>query len=351
MDPAARARDVLDRCAALGFALAGVCAAEPSRRAQEVRDWIDSGQHAEMAWLAEQIDDRLDPRRLLEGASSVLMVADLHAADDDPPLPPARGRIARYCRGRDYHDVIKRRLHDLADDLRAAHPGERFRSFVDTAPVLERELAERCGLGWIGKHTLLINPARGSWLLLGGFVTTMDLVPPPEQQTHADHCGTCTRCIDACPTHAIAPYRVDATRCISYLTIEHASPIEPALGSRLAEWLIGCDICQEVCPHNRGTTPPTRDDYAPRRDSFDLLEVLNWSERSRRRAFGTSAMKRVTLEQVKRNALWCTADSLDDPEHEPLLARVIEMAEDPAEHPLVRDTARAVLEQRSEPTL
>ena len=155
------------------------------------------------------------PRALLEGAGAAIVVADLYAArgqNADAPLDPGRGRIARYARGRDYHVTIKRRLHRLCDELRADHAGAEFRAFTDTAPVPERELAGRAGLGWIGKHTLLIDPRLGSYLLLGGVLTTLEIEPPATQTPVADHCGTCTRCVDACPTDAITPYTVDASR-------------------------------------------------------------------------------------------------------------------------------------------
>src|SRR5262249_20142541 len=146
------------------------------------------------------------------------------------------------------------------DSLRERFPAEQFRAFVDTAPVMEREHAARAGLGWIGKHTLIIHPRLGSYMLLGGVLTTMDIPAPAAQRRVTDHCGTCTRCIDACPTAAITPYSVDATRCISYLTIEHRGEIDPALHEGIGDWLFGCDVCQEVCPHNGGRdqTPGTK---------------------------------------------------------------------------------------------
>ncbi|MCL4220759.1 MAG: tRNA epoxyqueuosine(34) reductase QueG [Phycisphaerales bacterium] len=309
MDAAARVRaqEVLERCRALGFAAAGVCAAEPSGYSDQFRAWVSRGEHGTMAYMDKHADVRLDVRLLLDGAQSVVMVADQYGLRGDvaDERRPGVGRVARYARGEDYHKVIKRRLHALCDELAAEHAGERFRVFVDTAPVLERELAARCGIGWQGKHTLTINPVLGSYLLLGGFVTTMKLEAPPEQEASKDHCGTCTRCIDACPTQAIRPYSVNATRCISYLTIEHRGEIEPEFRQAMGDWIFGCDVCQEVCPHNsardeqRGRVHPT---YAPRRVGFDLLEVLNWSEDDRRAAFKGSALKRAKLEMMKRNA-------------------------------------------------
>jgi len=312
-------RIVIQRCLNLGFADAGVCVAAASSRADEYRSWIAQGKHGEMAYLARNIEKRLDVRELMPGARAVVMVADQYATrpttrrtpnlSQGLPLPP--GRIARYAQGDDYHEVMKKRLHALCDALRIDHPTHEFRAFVDTAPVLEREHAARAGLGWIGKHTLLINPLRGSWLFLGGVVTTLPLEPPPEKPPMPDHCGTCTRCIDACPTGAIASggWSIDARRCISYLTIEHRSEIPAGLSANLSGWIYGCDVCQEVCPHNSardegaavrvGETLPA---YSPRREHLDPAEVLGWTEEDRRRAFEKSAMKRATLAMMKRNA-------------------------------------------------
>ena len=185
------------------------------------------------------------------------------------------------------------------------YPGHAFRSFCDTAPVLEREHAERAGIGWIGKNTLVIDPALGSYVLLGGVMTTLDVRVPSSQKVVSDHCGSCTRCIDACPTAAITPYKVDASRCISTLTIEHRSVIDERCHASMGDWVFGCDVCQEVCPHNGPTRRGgalVRDEYAPAVTGFNLLEVLGWSEDDRRRAFTRSAMKRVKLFAFKRNA-------------------------------------------------
>jgi len=310
-----RARDITEHalglCRQQGFALAGACGVEPSDRGAELRAWLDAGKHGSMTWLAEHADLRTDPARLLDGARSIVMVADLYATratDNTDAPPPGHGRVARYARGEDYHASIKKRLHAVCDALRAEHPGSGFRAFVDTAPVPERELAARAGLGWIGKHTLLINPRLGSWLLLGGFLTTLDLAPAGEGV--ADHCGSCTRCVDACPTGAISPYSVDARRCISYLTIERREEIAREFHGAIGDWVFGCDICQEVCPHNSprdaallgdsGATVNARYGRGPA--SFDLLEVLAWDADARARALKGTAMKRATLEMWKRNA-------------------------------------------------
>ncbi|MGD9688959.1 MAG: tRNA epoxyqueuosine(34) reductase QueG [Phycisphaerales bacterium] len=299
--------EVLDFCRRQGFALAGICPAAPTSRPAEFDQWLADGKHAEMSWLAADAHTRKDPARELPSARSIIMVADRYAdGHPDPPPPPGVpwGRVARYARGRDYHWFIKRRLHALNDSLRVRFPDHLFRTFVDTAPVLEREHAARAGLGWIGKHTLLIHPRDGSYLLLGGTLTSLDLgaadtLPPAV----TDRCGTCTRCIDACPTRAITPYSVNAARCISYLTIEHQSPIDPALAKDMGDWIFGCDICQEVCPYNRPAPgSPVNPAYASDRRGFPLADILAWDEPAKRRAIEGSAMKRASLDMLQRNA-------------------------------------------------
>ena len=300
---------VLELCAEHGFALAGICDASPTDRADELRAWLAAGKHGEMSYLADHLDARLDPDLVLEGARAAVVVADLYHTRSEPADRPdaAQGRIARYARGDDYHASIKKRLHALCDELIARHPEHRFRAFADTAPVMEREFAARAGIGWVGKHTLTINPSFGSWFFLGGILTTLGLEPPADQPTITDHCGTCTRCIDACPTDAITPYAVDATRCISYLTIEHRSPIDPAFFEPMGDWIAGCDICQEVCPHNSPRPTPgveaRNDAYRPKRTGFDLLGVLGWSADDRAAHLRGSALKRIKLDMFRRNAL------------------------------------------------
>ncbi len=306
-----------------------------------------------MHYLARHTAQRLDPRRLVPGARSVICVADRYhdgrpdaaASLDDGP----RGRIARYAQGDDYHLVMTKRLRRLADELAAALRGETFRVCVDTAPVLERELAQRAGLGAVGKHTLLIEPGAGSWLLLGEIVTSAELVP--SAPCAADPCGGCTRCIDACPTGAITSWSVDATRCISYLTIEHRSEIEPGLHERIGDWIFGCDVCQDVCPHNQPTESSrglaVHAAYVPRRRDFQLLEVLGWDEPARREAFMRSAMKRAKVAMMKRNALIAAGNALAAVDWPTLRRRVEAIAADPAEDGVVRSTARAVITRLS----
>ena len=296
---------VKERARQIGFDLVGIAPAGPSDWRGYFREWLDRGHGGEMTYLASRFDERTDPSSYFPGAQSAICVAINYYVPLEA-LPADRGgeqgRIARYALGDDYHELIKPRLHALADWLREELPGSRTRACVDTAPVMEKELAARAGIGWLGKNACLIHPRAGSWLLLGEILTDVALAPDKPQ---ADHCGTCTRCIDACPTGAItAPYQLDARRCISYLTIEHRGEISGEFQEKIGPWLYGCDICQDVCPHNRnpahGDDPALRPRFAT--GSLDVSEVMNWSEEDFRRNLRGSAMKRVKLPILRRNA-------------------------------------------------
>ena len=303
------AAQVKQRARGLGFDLVGISDASPSKYREYFRQWLDDGQAGTMEDLSRRFDERTDPASYFPGARSVICVAiNYHATLDAPPPPPPavdagpRGRIARYALGDDYHEHIKRRLHALADWLRAAAPGTETRCGVDTAPIAEKELAARAGIGWIGKNTCVISENIGSWLLLGEVITTLEL--PPDSPA-VDRCGTCRRCIDACPTAAItAPYQLDARKCISYLTIEHRGEIAAELQPQIGEWLYGCDICQDVCPWNSKAPLAMDPALQPRFESgtADLRQWLSWSDDDYRRALRGSAMKRVKLPVLQRNA-------------------------------------------------
>lgn len=343
---------------AQGFALFGVAALTPSARATEMAQWLADGKHGEMGYLAEHSALRQDPRGLLDGGRSMLVVADAYAnepsesggATDGPVASDSpKGRFARYALGRDYHDTLKKRLHALANQLRLEYPEARFRATVDTAPIHEREAALRAGMGWIGKNTLLLHPRHGSYFLLGTLLTTLELAP--SEKTETDHCAACRKCIEACPTQAIdqAGRGLDARRCISYLTLEHRSPIAPALFAGMGDWLGGCDICQEVCPYNRIAEKhplPVGLGHKPRaevKDGVALLEVLGWTQDDRRRVFQASALKRMKLEMVQRNALIAAGNALKKRNLPELRRKVALLAADEGAHPLVRETAQAVL--------
>ncbi|HOW70602.1 MAG TPA: tRNA epoxyqueuosine(34) reductase QueG [Phycisphaerae bacterium] len=311
MTPSERSRHVLDLALDAGFDLAAIAPVESIRRAQYYIEWLEAGRHGEMEYLRRTRDVRVNPARLLDGARAVIVLADSywqkaspHPSSKDAGEP--RGRIARYAWGRDYHRVMRKKLDRLAEAMRAtiAEPLQ-VRCCVDTAPIIEREAAAAAGLGWIGKNTLVVHPRLGSFFFLGAVVTTLDLEPG---QPMTDHCGTCRRCLDACPTGALtAPYQMDARRCVSYLTIEHRSDIPGDLAARMGDWVYGCDVCQEVCPRNR-SIPVTREPAYEVQDPDALApwpvltEVAHWSEAQRQLRLAGSAMKRASLAMWHRNA-------------------------------------------------
>jgi epoxyqueuosine reductase len=337
---------IIDLCLSQGFALAGIAKAHSSRHESSLQEWLAHGKQGEMEWMNRNVDLRLDPRKLLDGAKSVICVADRYGELNEPPLQKDHGRIARYARGKDYHKVMKKRLHEVSDILRQHYPEETFRGCVDTAPLLEREFASRAGLGAIGKHTLLIEQGIGSWLLLGAIVTTAKFSPTNSQEQ--DPCGTCTRCIDACPTEAITPWSVDARKCISYLTIEHRTEIDSAFFPGVGTWLFGCDICQEVCPHNqpteRGEKVLLHEEYTPIHDSLDVLDVLRWDEHARQVHFRGSSMKRAKLGMMRRNAVIVAGNILEN-ETDNALHDALRLIAKGDEDEMVRNTAIAVLKQ------
>ena len=373
-DPAV---EILNLAREQGFALAGIAAAAPAERPDAYRAWIAAGKYGEMHYLAANLDVRLDPDQLLPNAKSILAVADPYHAGSEvgaadageesgaaaaPADETARGRVARYAHGADYHKVLRKRLHALADALAAAHPGHTFRTTVDTAPALEREHAMRAGLGWTGKNTLLIHPRHGSYFLLGLIVTTLELPTtasrgfPAPAVPPTDHCANCTRCIDACPTDAIDPagYALDATKCVSYLTLEHRSPIDPDLHAGLGDWLGGCDVCQDVCPYNTVATRqeaplPIHPRYTPRDEvahGLPLIDVIRWTDDDRADAFRGSALKRMKLEMVRRNALIAAGNALAKRDDAELEAAVRGCLKDASE--LVRVTAEQVVTRLDE---
>jgi epoxyqueuosine reductase len=299
--PAEHATAIKARATALGFDLVGIAGAEPSAYRDHLRTWLDEGKAGEMKYLENRFAERVDPSVYFPGVRSIVCVAvNYHVPVDAPP--PGHARIARYAQGDDYHERLMDNLRQLADWMRTEFPGSETRCATDSAPVAEREFAARAGLGWVGKHTLILHPRVGSWLLLGEVLTTLAL--PPDSPM-ADHCGTCTRCIDACPTDAITgPQQLDPRKCISYLTIEHRGQIDPVLQQQMGDWVVGCDICQEVCPFNRRAPESTTPWLQPRRasNSVDPDEVLNWSLDDYHRFTRHSSMRRVKLPMFQRNA-------------------------------------------------
>jgi epoxyqueuosine reductase len=287
----------------LGFDLIGIAPAEPSNYRAYLREWLDGGQAGSMAYLHKRFEERTDPATYVPGARSVVCVAmNYHVPLEAAPEGESHGRVARYALGDDYHELIKERLHRLADRIRELAPEAQTRAAVDTAPVMEKELAARAGIGWLGKNTCIINENIGSWVFLGEIITTL---PLPADEPAIDRCGTCTRCIDACPTQAItAPYQLDARRCISYLTIEHRTPLEAEAGRDLENWIYGCDICQDVCPWNKRAPATGEAGFKPRFASgtINLSELLGWNEEQYRSTLRGSAMRRVKLPVLQHNA-------------------------------------------------
>jgi len=282
---------------ALGFDLVAVGPAEPPEHADSFRRWVEAGHAGTMGYLERRLPERVDPRRVLAGARSVVTVAlnYFQGEPEDASWKP----VARYAWGRDYHDVMTPRLEALARHIGEA-AGASGKCYVDTGPVLERDLAARAGLGWVGKNTMLINPHLGSWFFIGVLLTTAELVPGDPLP---DRCGTCRACLDACPTDAFpAPYVLDARRCISYLTIEHRGDIEPALAARMGEWQFGCDICQDVCPWNR-RAPVTREvAFRPTTSYPGAAAIAGMDDETFRSRFAGTPLTRPKAQGMRRNA-------------------------------------------------
>jgi epoxyqueuosine reductase len=282
----------------LGFDLVAIGPADPPEHGAALRRWVEAGHAATMGYLARRLEERLDPRRVLPGARSVLCVA-LNYYQGEPADPSWRP-VARYAWGRDYHDVIAPRLERLAAHLAEAG-GARSRGYVDTGPVLERDLAARAGLGWVGKNTMLLHPRLGSWFFLGVLLTTAELA---SDAPLADRCGSCRACLDACPTGAfVAPYVLDARRCISYLTIEHRGDLDPDLQPSMAGWQFGCDICQDVCPWNRKTPPTAEADFVPEAAYPGAEAVSAMDDADFRRHFAGTPILRAKAAGMRRNAV------------------------------------------------
>ncbi len=297
------------RC--LGFDLLGVAPpVPPPEVVRAYREWLAANYHGDMAYMSrpDRVARREDPALILPGVRAVVCVAVNYYSGDAPP-PPGKagpvGRISRYAWGVDYHDWMLPRLEELAAFVRERTGGTaRHRAYADTGPVLERALAAQAGLGFIGKNTCLIHPQFGSWLFLGEILVDVDL--PFTGPPMPSRCGTCTRCLAACPTGAlVAPYVLDARRCISYLTIEFRGDIPPDLRDRLGDWVYGCDICQEVCPWNRFARPTAVAEFlpaSPDRAAPSLTDLLALNEESFRRRFGGSPIARIGLKRLHRNA-------------------------------------------------
>ncbi len=285
------------RALELGFDRVAIGPATAPDHAVEFRRWVEAGHAGTMGYLGRRIEERLNPGRVLPGAISIVCVALDYCQGEgaDPSWEP----VARYAWGQDYHDVIAPRLERLGAYLAAAC-GARSRGYVDTGPVLERDLAARAGLGWIGKNTMLLHPALGSWFFIGVLLTTARL---EWDEALPDRCGSCRACLDACPTQAfVAPYVLDARRCISYLTIEHRGEIEAALHGGMGTWQFGCDLCQSVCPWNK-KAPATREPaFFPSEPYPGAEAVRGMSDEEFGRRFSGTALMRAKATGMRRNA-------------------------------------------------
>jgi len=305
-DLAALARDIKRWGRELGFQQVGIADTDLDEAETRLRDWLGRGWHGEMDYMAAHGARRSRPAELVPGTVRVVSVRmdyfPERAADAGTVLQRAdTGYVARYALGRDYHKLLRARLQRLAGRVEAAVGRFHYRVFTDSAPVLEKPLAQKAGLGWIGRHTNLINHEAGSWFFLGKLYT--DLPLPPDAPA-ADHCGTCRACLDVCPTQAIvAPYQLDARRCISYLTIELKGPIPVEMRPLMGNRIFGCDDCQLVCPWNRFARFTSEPDFAPRHnlDAPELIELFGWSEEEFLKRTEGSAIRRAGYEGWLRN--------------------------------------------------
>ncbi len=286
----------------VGFDACGFCQARAVAMPMQdsFRQWIDEGRQADMKYMEEYFDKRTDPTLLVENAKSVICVAlNYYPKEKQPEENP---QIAYYAYGKDYHDVMKDRLRQLFDYIRELVPTMEGRVFCDTAPVMERYWAAQSGIGFVGKNSLLIIPRRGSYFFLGELIVDIEL---EYDQPLRVSCGSCTKCMDACPTQAIvSPQTVDSCRCISYQTIENRGEMDDDVVSRLNNRFYGCDICQQVCPCNRFATPNRVDEFSPKEELFALSaeEIEHLSVENYQRIFKGSAIKRAKLAGLKRNA-------------------------------------------------
>jgi len=294
------------RAAELGFAATGVARLDRNPHAAELDRWLADGHAGTMTYLQRQAEKRKDPRLIMPEAKTAVVTLTnyFHGARVASPAATPRGQVAQYAWSPDYHDVLGERLEQLATAIRELVPGATTRCYVDAGPVPERELAQLAGLGWIGKNMMLIHPEIGSFTFIGVVLTDAGL--EPDLPFEADRCGTCRRCLDACPTQAFAgPRDLDARACISYLTIEHRGAFTPAQASQLGDWIFGCDVCQDVCPWNVSFAQPTRDPgFAPRPEIAqpDIRELAQIDDDDFQRRYQGTPFTRPGYGGMRRNA-------------------------------------------------
>jgi len=340
---------LVDRARDEGFAAAGVTRPDAiPRAAARLRAFVAAGRHGQMGWMAERMAWRGDPAALWPDARSVIMLAEPYTPDHDPLETlqrQDRAAISVYAQGRDYHDLVKKRLKRLGRWLLAQPEADAaaIKVFVDTAPVMEKPLAQAAGLGWQGKHTNLLGRDLGNFFFLGAIFTTLDLPPDAPED---ERCGTCTACLDICPTDAFpAPFQLDARRCISYLTIEHAGPVDEALRPKLGNRIFGCDDCLAVCPWNKFAATAREARYAARDDlrAPPLAELAALDDAGFRARFAGSPIKRTGRDRFVRNVVYAIGNSGD-----PALAENVRPLTSDAD-PTVRDAARWALRRLSRP--
>lgn len=293
-----------------GFAAMGICAPDAIPLAPErLRSFLDAGAHGQMGWMAEREGWRANPAALWPEAQSVIMLAEAYTPETDPTAGLSqtdRGVISCYAQGKDYHDLVKRRLKRLGRWLLDQAGGE-IKVFVDTAPVMEKPLAQAAGLGWQGKHTNLLSRDLGNWFFLGAIFTTLNL---PKDAPEVSHCGSCTACLTACPTAAFpAPYQLDARRCISYLTIEHKGPVAPELRALMGNRIYGCDDCLAACPWNKFAVAARDIGYQPRVGLPELADLAALDDAAFRARFAGSPIKRIGRDRMVRNVLYAIGNS------------------------------------------
>ncbi|EEW23812.1 tRNA epoxyqueuosine(34) reductase QueG [Rhodobacter ferrooxidans] len=295
-----------------GFSKVGICApgAVP-QAAGRLAEWLAAGHHGQMGWMADRAEWRGSAAALWPAARSVVMLAEVYTPDCDPLAVLGqrdRGAVSVYAQGKDYHDLVKRRLKRLGGWF-VGVSGAEIKVFVDTAPVMEKPLAQAAGLGWQGKHTNLVARDLGSWFFLGAIFTTAELQPDAAE---ADHCGSCSACLDICPTRAFpAPYQLDARRCISYLTIEHRGPVDPALRGMLGNRIYGCDDCLAVCPWNKFAGAAREIGYAAKVGAPMLADLVVLDDAGFRALFAGSPVKRIGRDRFVRNVLYAMGNSGD----------------------------------------
>jgi len=310
MEPSVLKDRLVARAVEEGFSKTGICAPDAvPEAAGRLRTFLAAGRHGQMGWMAEREGWRGSAAALWPEARSVIMLAEVYTPEVDPLAVLAqreRAAISVYAQGKDYHDLVKRRLKRLGRWLLDQAGGE-IKVFVDTAPVMEKPLAQAAGLGWQGKHTNLLARDLGSWFFLGAIFTTLDL---PKDVAEVSHCGSCRACLDICPTGAFpAPYQLDARRCISYLTIEHKGPVEPDLRALVGNRIYGCDDCLAVCPWNKFAQAARDAGYQPRVGAPELAELAALDHTAFRARFAGSPIKRIGRDRFVRNVLYAIGNS------------------------------------------